>query len=531
MMILRVTDSFLIDWKMILRGEHGFGPQLRNISKTTRTDLGLVLDLVTILSTDCFHMLSVGDALTAVEDLCLQKLQILEPDDRKQLAEMYKSRVKLIDKFKELPVWDALRSLDGISKETVKAVDFLLTKARQLFPASQMFSCYSCELRKDCKLWEALSTDQQNPDMNALRHADCPWREENQEEQTAHLEQLLDMLKAAMENPEVMYSLDKDAQEAFKELQEALAGGKRHGTDKTRLPSSKRASSVMGSIEVLANRLKKNNSLFKMHLGTSAHKIIDQEYGKGDKRRTRAHTEDHEVGNYRDERDVNNIRSSEHALDDAVFYHKMTSGGLQVDQFEMDHLKEDLYILLDTSGSMMCGVVHPNIWMCPHRGVAAGAVAAAVCYRAKLREGRVTFRHFDTGVSEREVAVRDHELDMLYSKLVSFDFSGGGTNLDAALQAVASDFLDLKVDPKETEFLLISDLESSLTSETKARLKQMKEQGVIVRTLYMEEGDDTYSPEVVEQLKEVSTLFAQFDSSQTVEENLFKILKRLEHTD
>ncbi len=171
--------------------------------------------------------------------------------------------------------------------------------------------------------------------------------------------------------------------------------------------------------------------------------------------------EEYEARPIRSAADIARIYSHEHLLPEEVFDRKIADRSLmmpvavppnnfryqsEANDYAPDSRKQQVYLLLDTSSSM---IEHNRIQL-----------AKALCYaflRANLQElGIVYFRTFDVEIGPLYTADDRHSYSELVHALIGLDSLGNGTAMEKALKTAVAD-IRAHDNMRDTEILLITD--------------------------------------------------------------------------
>lgn len=173
------------------------------------------------------------------------------------------------------------------------------------------------------------------------------------------------------------------------------------------------------------------------------------------------HSDEYEADLIRTVREVVRIYPHQFLLPDEVFYQKLAERSLWIprantprnfryqsesDNFAPDSRKQKIYILLDTSSSM---ISH-------HRIHVAKAIAYFFLRTNKKELGHIFFRTFDIEIGELRQAKDEHSYEELISHIMHIDTLGNGTAMAKALQIATQD-IRKNDDLSEAEILIITD--------------------------------------------------------------------------
>ena len=163
------------------------------------------------------------------------------------------------------------------------------------------------------------------------------------------------------------------------------------------------------------------------------------------------------------------ILPAQWAYPDDIFNEKLLKKELQVRDYQSRRLKKQaLYILVDVSGSMEGGC----------DAYAAGTALSLV--RQAVEEKSVYFlRFFDMSPKELITVTTKEEAGKLADILLNCPFSGGGTNINRALQKAVEDITTYPDKFEKMEIMLITDGEDHVTM-SKKDLKDVKLHSVVL---------------------------------------------------
>lgn len=172
-------------------------------------------------------------------------------------------------------------------------------------------------------------------------------------------------------------------------------------------------------------------------------------------------SEEYEAGLIQSFRDVVRIYPHQFLLPDDVFYQKLAERSLwmpvpkaphnfryqtEADDFAPDSRKQKIYLLLDTSTSMIA-----------HHRIHLAKAIAYVFLRHNMRElGETYFRTFDAIIGERFRANDRKSFEKLISAVMHIDSLGNGTAMAKAIQTAVED-IRAHDDMTEAEILVITD--------------------------------------------------------------------------
>ena len=193
-----------------------------------------------------------------------------------------------------------------------------------------------------------------------------------------------------------------------------------------------------------------------------------------------------------DEMNINTIDSpmdilktvpTQYAYDDDVFMQKLVKKELLIRDYQARRLKKQvLYILVDISGSMS-GT--KNIYAC---GVSVAFI------RQSLKEGSTYFlRFFDSSPHDMHTVKSKADAEKLEDMLLKQPFSGGGTNIQAAVLKAVDDITKSPENFEKAEIMIISDGEDRVSLD-KEMLKGVKIHTTIIdgRNTGLKDASDTY---------------------------------------
>lgn len=177
------------------------------------------------------------------------------------------------------------------------------------------------------------------------------------------------------------------------------------------------------------------------------------------------------------------------ALDDDLFFQKFLKKELLVRDYQSRRLKKQaLYMLIDVSGSMRSA-----------RNTYASGVSLSLVRQA-IDEGATYFlRFFDGSPHDLHKITTKKEAEEMASVLVKQPYSGGGTNIEAAIEKA---IIDIKKDPikfEKAEIMVITDGEDGVNL-SKKDLKGIKVHSTII------DGDNSG-------LEDISETYTKLDSN------------------
>jgi len=189
------------------------------------------------------------------------------------------------------------------------------------------------------------------------------------------------------------------------------------------------------------------------------------------------------IKNIEESNELLKILPTEFIHDDDVFMQKLVKKELQVKDYQSRRLKKQaLYLLIDVSGSMD-GM----------RNVYASGVALALVRQA-LSEGSVYFlRFFDYNMKPLNKVTNDKEAEKMMDKLVRCPYSGGGTDIESAIQTAVRDISEDPEEFEKAEIMLITDGDDDV-SISKNSLKGIKLHSTVIEgsNSGLRELSDTY---------------------------------------
>lgn len=190
------------------------------------------------------------------------------------------------------------------------------------------------------------------------------------------------------------------------------------------------------------------------------------------------------ISNYND---ILRILPTQYAYDDNIFIQKLAKKDLLIRDYQTRRLKKQaLYMLVDVSYSMN-----------GKRNIYASGVALALVRQA-LSEGSTYFlRFFDNSPHKLHKVKTKKEAEKVINMLVRKPFSGGGTDIQRAIEQAVKDIINNPDKFEKSEIMVISDGESSVDMDK----NKLKKQGIKVHSTMIDGRN--------EDLKEISESYIE----------------------
>lgn len=497
-----------------------FRKQFRFLAKKYNTDYNFLADIILFLSNPNAIFWSEKDYIRMFKTLAAKAGAKVHDNE---ISTIYNGSFNFISGLSADEEIVLLQTI-GVTDQTFINAECLLVAINIEKYKNQNSICYSCSLNINCDFYKAFygrSMQLDDLEKNAgLMHKECPINKISQEYDPAG--------DTKLSNTEYSKELIRQIVNQAGQMK-ANFNANNCGNVTGKLNNSSAPTSATSNRNVIINSFMKtvlsDKNGFLNFLREQASSTIKTQFNNETMQPDEEELLEIRIDDIRDEDQLHKVIPKDLALSvisPEAFAEKLDSNSLRIKQ-NYANKTGDILILLDVSGSMS-SPIYNIAWCGASYGDIASTYLAAFLDRISLTSEDIYFREFAHSLSELKIVKDDADIKNFRSYISTISYSGGGTELEAALDTIINDYNTNVIDPKKVELLIISDLETSISDSLVNKINACRSSMSLKTRICLLGRANTSASK---QLQKCSDIFMGCDFSASPTEQMFTFLNKI----